>query len=130
MKTKPVKNADKSVNVTSNANNLGNLARFINTLIIGEIIKYKKMENTNGTKIVFIEYKANVIPIELKVIKLAGIILSRKGVIDLILSKDHFYLKFKMAPPVRFELTTQRLTAACSATELQGSNLKIILLLY
>ena len=27
-----------------------------------------------------------------------------------------------MAPPVRFELTTQRLTAACSATELQGSD--------
>ena len=30
----------------------------------------------------------------------------------------------KMAPPVGFEPTTQRLTAACSATELQGNTVK------
>ena len=36
-------------------------------------------------------------------------------------AKQHSKPRY-VAPPVRFELTTQRLTAACSATELQGSD--------
>ena len=51
--------------------------------MIGEIIKYKKIEKTKGTNIVFIEYNAKVMPIAHNVIKLAGIILSLSGVIIL-----------------------------------------------
>ena len=77
----PVNIPDKNINVTKSASNFGNRQRSISHLIIGAIMKYKKIEKTNGTKIVFIEYNAKVIPIALSVIKLAGIMLSLKGVI-------------------------------------------------
>ena len=77
----PVNMADNKVNVTNNAITLGNLHLFLSQRMTGVIIKYKKIENTNGTKTVFIEYNAKVMPMALKVIKLAGMILSLSGVI-------------------------------------------------
>lgn len=83
IKINPVKKADNKLNVTKRASNFGNRQRFISKRIIGAIMKYKNMENTKGTSIVFIEYNAKVIAIELKVIKLAGMILSLNGVMTL-----------------------------------------------
>ena len=56
----PVNMADNKVNVTNNAITLGNLHLFLSQRMTGVIIKYKKIENTNGTKTVFIEYNAKV----------------------------------------------------------------------
>ena len=49
---KPVKTADNKVNVTNRANILGSLHFVLSQRITGVIIKYKKIEKTNGTKIV------------------------------------------------------------------------------
>ena len=80
-KVNPVNSADNRVKVRSNANNLGSLHLLRNQRITGVMMKYKKIENTNGTNMVFIEYNANVMPMALRVIKLAGMMLSRSGVI-------------------------------------------------
>ena len=81
-KINPVNIADRALNITSKAMILGNFIRYLNHLIVGATIKYKNIENTKGTKIVFIEYNAKVIPIAHNVIKLAGIMLSLIGVIS------------------------------------------------
>tara|TARA_A100001015_G_C14613426_1_gene565088 strand:- start:324 stop:599 length:276 start_codon:yes stop_codon:yes gene_type:complete len=78
----PVKMAESKVKMTMSAITLGSFALFLNQRKAGAIIKYKKIEKTKGTNIVFIEYSAKVIPIAHNVIKLAGIILSLKGVIS------------------------------------------------
>ena len=55
IKISPVKTADNNANVTNNAINRGSLHFVLSHCITGEIIKYKNIEKTNGTKIVFIE---------------------------------------------------------------------------
>ena len=82
----PVNMADNKVNVTINASNFGSLHLLRSQCMTGLMMKYKKIENTKGTSTVFIEYRANVMPMALKVIKLAGTMLSLSGVIYYIIS--------------------------------------------